>query len=559
MAGIPGNAIDISATGVVYFNASQFQSIAPGASGTVLTSTGATAPTWQTLPGNLTMGPFGTTPNANGGTITGTTLTLQPAGTGFPGGLSVGTQSISGVKTFNSIPIILTLTGVVTSGGASGLTGSVIGQFGTLVAGPINSLVSIAPGTTGQVLTSNGPGVNPSYQTNSAVAGIVTLAGNTGTATGSSVQISGSNSGSSVTFSASGAAVNLNVSDSNSNTIIGNNAGNNTISGGTNTSVGKFSLNSLTNGQGNSSLGSTSLGSITSGSFNVGVGYQAGGNYRSSESNNILLNNSGVLGESNTLRIGTDTSSGSQGLTKAFISGINGNTSANPMMVTINSATDQLGVAAIPGSADFSSVVIRTFIVPGSHTNGYIPTSGMLYCIVECVGGGGSGGGGVSADAGGGGGGGGGYCRGFFSAATIGSSQNIVVAGSTPGTTGAGSNGAPTVFGNSTLLQANGGHGGIQSSTAFNSGGSGGSSSGGSIQITGGAGGYGFITNGPGSISGMGGSSYFGTGGLSTNNQSAGNAGNNYGAGGSGGTSSTSSTAGGNGAQGIIVVTEFIS
>jgi trimeric autotransporter adhesin len=44
----------------------------------------------------------GSTPNANGGSISGTALTLQPADLTNPGVVTAGTQTIGGVKTFNS-------------------------------------------------------------------------------------------------------------------------------------------------------------------------------------------------------------------------------------------------------------------------------------------------------------------------------------------------------------------------------------------------------------------------------------------------------------------------
>lgn len=49
---------------------------------------------------SLTLGAVGSSPNANGGTITGTTLTLQPADPSFPGLMTPLTQSFTGNKTF---------------------------------------------------------------------------------------------------------------------------------------------------------------------------------------------------------------------------------------------------------------------------------------------------------------------------------------------------------------------------------------------------------------------------------------------------------------------------
>ena len=48
------------------------------------------------------MSAIGAAPNANGATITGTTLNLQPASASFGGIVTNGTQSIAGAKTFTS-------------------------------------------------------------------------------------------------------------------------------------------------------------------------------------------------------------------------------------------------------------------------------------------------------------------------------------------------------------------------------------------------------------------------------------------------------------------------
>lgn len=56
--------------------------------------------------------------------------------------------------------------GVVAYNATTGVfTQSAITQYDTLVGGASNAIVSIAPGTTGQVLTSNGASASPSYQT----------------------------------------------------------------------------------------------------------------------------------------------------------------------------------------------------------------------------------------------------------------------------------------------------------------------------------------------------------------------------------------------------------
>lgn len=49
-----------------------------------------------------TVGAFGSTPNADGASISGNTLTLQPADGTHPGGISIATQTLAGAKTFSS-------------------------------------------------------------------------------------------------------------------------------------------------------------------------------------------------------------------------------------------------------------------------------------------------------------------------------------------------------------------------------------------------------------------------------------------------------------------------
>lgn len=76
--------------------------------------------------GVTTMGPFGSTPNANGGDITGSVLTLEPADGTHPGGVSIIAQTFGGNKTFlgsiSAANLSGTNTGDVTIGTANGLS-----------------------------------------------------------------------------------------------------------------------------------------------------------------------------------------------------------------------------------------------------------------------------------------------------------------------------------------------------------------------------------------------------------------------------------------------------
>jgi len=57
-----------------------------------------------------------------------------------------------------------TLTGVLTGNGTSAITANAVTEYGVLIGGASNAVASTAVGTATYVLTSNGPGVAPTYQ-----------------------------------------------------------------------------------------------------------------------------------------------------------------------------------------------------------------------------------------------------------------------------------------------------------------------------------------------------------------------------------------------------------
>lgn len=248
------------------------------------------------------------------------------------GGANASTINNLGVATNGQIPI-----------GSTGLDP----VLATLTAGAGISIANAAGSIT---ITNTGGGGG----------GVIQIDGDTGSATGSTITFdANTNGGSSVLFNASGSTVNLLVTDSNDNTIVGLNAGNATMgTAGTNTGVGANVLQSLvgtggadandntaigysalytnitgnanvavgssamflstgnqnvavgysalTNGTGNSNtvVGNAGFQNLLTGSTNIGVGPFVGNSYTSSESSNILIGNAGVVGESNTIRIG---------------------------------------------------------------------------------------------------------------------------------------------------------------------------------------------------------------------------------------------------------------
>ncbi len=109
--------------------------------------------------------------------------------------------------------------------------------------------------------------------------------------------------------------------------------------GSNNAAFGAFSLTSNTTGTSNAALGVQSL-QYAYGSGNIGVGRGAGGNLTSGD-NNIDIGNSGVAGESATIRIGTDGTH-----TRTFIAGIRGVQTGSPAVPVLVDTNGQLGTAS---------------------------------------------------------------------------------------------------------------------------------------------------------------------------------------------------------------------
>ena len=91
------------------------------------------------------------------------------------------------------------------------------------------------------------------------------------------------------------------------NTAVGIGTLNSITDFGGNTAIGADALNALTGGYNNTALGLGTLDSLDSGFCNVAVGYNAGNALGSNESYNIYLGyqQSGVANESNTMRLGS--------------------------------------------------------------------------------------------------------------------------------------------------------------------------------------------------------------------------------------------------------------
>lgn len=182
--------------------------------------------------------------------------------------------------------------------------------------------------------------------------------------------------------------------------------------------------------------------------------------------------------------------------------------------------------------------IVTTFIASGTYTK----SAGLKYAVIEVVGGGGKGGTGDSANYGTGGGGGG-YARKTLVTGSIGATETVTI-----GTGSTGSGGVASSFG--VLVTAGGGTDG---GTPGNEPGTGGLGGGGDINSKGQGGGAGTRLNGVGN----GGSSVLGGGAGGILNAGNGNIGGQYGGGGSGGPLNAAGSVGGNGADGVVIVTEY--
>jgi hypothetical protein len=241
---------------------------------------------------------------------------------------------------------------------------------------------------------------------------------------------------------------------------------------------------------------------------------------------------------------------------------------SNTQVLSENSGNILPKFKNVSSSGAITQVKMQVFTGSGTYT----PTSGMVYCIIECLGGGGAGGGANATTSTqgsvGGGGGAGEYARGVFSATNIGASQTITIgAGGTGVAAGTGNNGGTTSIGS--LMTANGGTGATATAassipvTAMNGeGGTGGT--GGSFRTDGmisSMRGFSDLSDSPLVEASAGANSQYGSGGDAGGSPSDGDNATGYGAGGGGaanGLTSAGTYKGGNGSSGLVIITEFI-
>lgn len=478
------------------------------------------------------------------------------------------------------------------SGGGTGLnvcTPYSVYCGGNVGDGPLQQVSGL--GTAGQILTSNGNGSLPTWQSSTGGSTGGPIGTQVFTSSGTYVPTAGMGScivecvgggggGGSIAASIGGAGGGgaggytrkvFTATDIGASQAVTIGAGGAATVNGGNTLFGPFltANGGVAGGSGINGIGGLG-GSSTGGSINL----QGGAGGSGCAAVNAALNPSGLAGFGGSNLYG----SGGLGYPNAATDSVGqpgnvyGGGGSGAVRQTAGTSAGGAGASGVIIVTEYgpygilppiASTTVNFYVLdtPGAGT--YTPTSGMRQVIVECIGGGGGAGGIFS-------GGSGGYTKRLYSSVEIGASKPYSV-----GSGGSGSVFPPTVGGNTTfgtggtLMTAGGGQ--IQVSVPGNSflAAAGGSATGGQLNIPGGSGGINTNATLAGSdgsnYSGAGGSNLYGSGGGSVlgNTQYppvyGGQNGTGYGSGGSSQARTNSSLTNGNGASGAIIITEYIS
>lgn len=324
------------------------------------------------------------------GTVPGTVSESNTLRIGADTGTGTGEINaafISGIRgitpaSADGIPVFIGSDGQLGTVGDGGTTfiSTATGNSGGAV-GPLAGNINIIGDGTTAVVVGN-PGTNTITISSLSGGGgdLTVITGDDGSATPAMGTINiitdfaAQSAGGTVLFEGAADTLTLKVSDGDNNTMIGVDAGNGTFSGTNNTILGAACGGDLTTGSANVIIGVSTGELITTGSSNVilgasaGDGFDTGANniiigstagssYSSSESSNILLNAAGTVAESNALRIGDGTGTGSGQLNKSFISGIRGITpTVNDGIPVFINSVGQLGTVGSGGTTFISTV-----------------------------------------------------------------------------------------------------------------------------------------------------------------------------------------------------------
>lgn len=251
------------------------------------------------------------------------------------GGTGITTSAVG-----NSVVITSSVTSGITAlqgEDASPTTGSLI-TLGTANAGSSVRFNLSAPSTLSLRFTRS---------TNTLIgqsAGNGSLSGTNLTGLGINVLNSATTADSNVAIGSSTMTAATTASD---NTAIGVGTATTLTTGGGNTLLGNGVANGLTTGDFNVAVGLGALATLSSGIRNSALGFGAGGSLATNDSDNVCINSTGVAGDNNTLRIGRATGTNTQQLNRAFIHGIRGiTTGVNDAIPVLIDSAGQLGTVS---------------------------------------------------------------------------------------------------------------------------------------------------------------------------------------------------------------------
>ncbi len=279
--------------------------------------------------GDITLTAIGSTPNANGASLSAQALTLQPADASFGGVITTGTQSIAGAKTFTtSINTNTLILPVTTNASPSGVIYKDANRFihdfnygnnGTVTTLGQNTFVGTQAGnlTMGATATQSN---NASYNTGVGYQSLMAnTLGNSNTAIGNTALVANTAGHSNTAIGAYTMAVNT--------------------TGYQNTAVGSAALNRNTTGINNVVVGPSALYYNTTGSHNTAVGFIAGyltaaGGSNSTSNDSVYLGyftKAGDSGNTNEIVIGATAAGngsntatiGNTSLLRTYLTGVN--------------------------------------------------------------------------------------------------------------------------------------------------------------------------------------------------------------------------------------------
>ena len=254
----------------------------------------------------LAVGPVGTSPNANAAVITERTLYLQPADTSNPGVVTTGTQTIAGTKTFTGVLAASNLSGTNTGDLTLAAIGSSPNANGASLAGQVLTMQPADATNGGVVTNTTQSMAGDKTLTgnltcNKGIYLPAATAGGDGIIYQNGSRLIHMWNGGNVYVGSCG-----NITQSpTTQTAVGLNALVNVQTGAArNCAFGCDALAALTTADNCTAMGRSALAGVTTGSDNIGIGFNAGSAITTT-SGNIFIDNVGVLGDSATIKIGT--------------------------------------------------------------------------------------------------------------------------------------------------------------------------------------------------------------------------------------------------------------